>query len=156
VNPDLDILYAAFFLLFGLCFGSFATAMIHREINGQSWFDLKGAAARSFCPHCRHTLTAMDMVPVLSWLLLRGKCRYCSHPVSIYYPLIELACGMLTLLAFFVWDVSAAAFTAVLCIPFLIAGFYVWCATGRLTARLFVIPAVLTEASVFLHIFVLN
>ncbi|HVX23942.1 MAG TPA: prepilin peptidase [Candidatus Saccharimonadales bacterium] len=46
---------------------------------------------RSMCPHCHHELAAKDLVPVLSWLWLRGKCRYCRQPISWQYPLVELA-----------------------------------------------------------------
>jgi leader peptidase (prepilin peptidase) / N-methyltransferase len=45
---------------------------------------------RSFCPHCHHQLSALDNIPVLSWLVLRGRCRYCRNPISLQYPLVEL------------------------------------------------------------------
>jgi prepilin signal peptidase PulO-like enzyme (type II secretory pathway) len=45
---------------------------------------------RSMCPHCRHRLEAIDLVPILSWLRLRGKCRYCARAISWQYPLVEL------------------------------------------------------------------
>ncbi|MBS0382560.1 MAG: prepilin peptidase [Proteobacteria bacterium] len=47
----------------------------------------------SHCPHCKHPLAAWDNVPLLSWLLLRGRCRYCKAPISIQYPLVELLTG---------------------------------------------------------------
>ena len=43
----------------------------------------------SHCPHCKHTLSALDNVPLLSWLALRGRCRYCKAPISAQYPLVE-------------------------------------------------------------------
>lgn len=48
----------------------------------------------SHCPHCRRTLTARDLVPLLSWLFLRGKCRTCGGRISARYPLVELLCGL--------------------------------------------------------------
>ena len=48
----------------------------------------------SHCPRCKHPLAAADNIPVLSWLLLRGRCRYCKTPVSKQYPLVELLCGL--------------------------------------------------------------
>ncbi len=44
----------------------------------------------SHCPKCRHTLGALDNIPLLSWLALRGRCRYCQAPISVQYPLVEL------------------------------------------------------------------
>jgi leader peptidase (prepilin peptidase)/N-methyltransferase len=50
----------------------------------------------SHCPHCKHPLSAADNIPLFGWLLLRGRCRYCSAPISIQYPLVELLCGVLS------------------------------------------------------------
>jgi leader peptidase (prepilin peptidase) / N-methyltransferase len=50
----------------------------------------------SHCPHCKHPLSALDNIPVLSWLLLRGRCRYCQAPISIQYPLVELLTAVLS------------------------------------------------------------
>ncbi|MDE1899670.1 MAG: prepilin peptidase [Xanthomonadaceae bacterium] len=50
----------------------------------------------SHCPQCRHVLAARDNMPLLSWLLLRGRCRYCRAPISIQYPLVELATALLS------------------------------------------------------------
>ncbi|WP_036140377.1 prepilin peptidase [Luteibacter sp. 9135] len=48
----------------------------------------------SHCPHCKHPLAARDNIPLLGWLLLRGRCRYCREPISIQYPLVELLAGL--------------------------------------------------------------
>jgi len=79
-----------FIFLFGLITGSFLNCIIYRLKTGESF--LKG---RSFCPHCKHVLNFQDLIPVLSFLLLKGKCRYCSQKISWQYPLVELATGML-------------------------------------------------------------
>lgn len=71
--------------LLGLIIGSFLNVCIYRVPRGQSII-----SPRSACPSCGTQLTAIDLVPVLSWLLLRGKCRYCRVPISIQYPLVEL------------------------------------------------------------------
>jgi leader peptidase (prepilin peptidase)/N-methyltransferase len=55
----------------------------------------------SHCPHCKHPLAAWDNIPLLSWLLLRGRCRYCRAPISVQYPLVELLCGVAS--AIVVW-----------------------------------------------------
>jgi leader peptidase (prepilin peptidase)/N-methyltransferase len=55
----------------------------------------------SHCPHCNHPLSALDNIPLLGWLLLRGRCRYCQARISIQYPLVELLSGVLS--AAIVW-----------------------------------------------------
>ncbi|TBR40151.1 MULTISPECIES: prepilin peptidase [Dyella] len=55
----------------------------------------------SHCPNCKHPLAARDNIPLLGWLLLRGRCRYCKEPISIQYPLVELLSGILS--AIVVW-----------------------------------------------------
>jgi leader peptidase (prepilin peptidase)/N-methyltransferase len=76
--------------LAGLAFGSFATAVAHRVPRGISI-----AASRSQCPACGAQIAARDNVPVLSWLLLRGRARCCGAPISPRYPLTELCVGLL-------------------------------------------------------------
>jgi len=71
---------------FGLIFGSFNTVAIHRIPRGESV-----AAPRSRCPVCGTRLRNVDNIPVVSWLLLRGRCRSCGARISPVYPLTELA-----------------------------------------------------------------
>lgn len=52
------------------------------------------------CPHCKHTLRAYDLIPVISWIVLRGKCRDCGKPISVQYPLVELLTGVLFALTY--------------------------------------------------------
>jgi leader peptidase (prepilin peptidase)/N-methyltransferase len=75
--------------LFGLLFGSFLNVCIHRLPR-----DLSVVRPRSFCPKCERTITWYDNIPVLSYLLLRGRCRYCGNPIALRYPLIELVTGI--------------------------------------------------------------
>lgn len=77
-------------LPFGLVFGSFLTVAVHRVPRGESL-----ARPRSRCPSCGTQLRATDNVPVVSWLLLRGRCRACGARISPVYPLLELATGAL-------------------------------------------------------------
>lgn len=74
----------------GLVFGSFANVVIHRVPEGASV-----VSPPSACPACGERVAARDNVPVLSWLLLRGRCRSCGAAVSARYPLVELACALL-------------------------------------------------------------
>jgi leader peptidase (prepilin peptidase) / N-methyltransferase len=70
----------------GLVIGSFLNVVVYRVPAG-----LSVVRPRSACPGCGHEISARDNVPVLSWLLLRGRCRSCSAPISARYPLVELA-----------------------------------------------------------------
>lgn len=85
----------------GLCLGSFVNALVWRLHEG-----LSVAKGRSMCPHCKHTLGVADLIPVLSWLALRGKCRYCNQPISAQYPLVELATAGLFVASYVWWPAA--------------------------------------------------
>lgn len=87
-------LYSIIFL-FGLAVGSFLNSIIHRLHTGEGFL-----ISRSHCPHCKHILKWKDLIPLISFLLLKGKCRYCKKPVSLQYPLVELGTGILFVLIF--------------------------------------------------------
>jgi leader peptidase (prepilin peptidase)/N-methyltransferase len=79
-----------FLFLFGLLIGSFLTVVAHRVPRGESV-----VGGRSRCPSCGAQIAAYDNIPVVSWLLLRGRARCCGAPISPRYPLAELATGAL-------------------------------------------------------------
>ena len=81
---------AACSALIGLMVGSFLNVVIHRVPAGESV-----VRPRSRCPGCGTQLAERDNIPVISWLLLRGRCRTCGMPISIRYPLVELLTGVL-------------------------------------------------------------
>lgn len=83
--------YVAIALL-GLAVGSFLNVVIYRAPRGESL-----VRPRSHCPRCGHEIENRDNVPVLSWVLLRGRCRNCGEPISVRYPLVELATALLFL-----------------------------------------------------------
>ena len=88
---NLELLICAY-AVFGLIIGSFLNVCIYRIPRGKSVvFPASG------CPHCSQSIRFYDNIPVLSYLLLRGKCRFCKEPISIQYPIVEL----LTALAFY-------------------------------------------------------
>lgn len=89
-------------ILLGLIFGSFANALIWRtHQRTRSIF-----SGRSICPHCKHQLAARDLVPLLSWLSLGGRCRYCHKPISRQYPIVELLAGSVFGLSYIFWPES--------------------------------------------------
>lgn len=75
--------------VFGLLIGSFLNVVVWRVPRGESV-----SQPPSACPRCGHGIRARDNVPVLSWLLLRGRCRDCGQPISARYPLVELTTGI--------------------------------------------------------------
>lgn len=86
--------WGIFAFIFGLCIGSFLNVVIYRVPLGESivWGKTQG---RSFCPECHGIIAGYDNIPLLSYLLLGGKCRQCRAPISIQYPLVELLTGLL-------------------------------------------------------------
>lgn len=89
----------------GLLIGSFLNVVIHRVPAGQSL-----VSPGSACPRCGHAVRARDNVPVVSWLLLRGRCRDCRAPIAVRYPLVELATGLLFVLV--AWRFGSTPYTA--------------------------------------------
>jgi len=75
----------------------------------------------SHCPHCKHPLAAWDNIPLLSWLVLRGRCRYCKTPISMQYPLVELLCGITSAIVLWHFGVTWQAGAALLFTWFLVA-----------------------------------
>jgi leader peptidase (prepilin peptidase) / N-methyltransferase len=100
----------------GLILGSFATALVHRVPAGLSW-----GRGRSVCPACGTTLQPADLVPVLSWLLSKGRCRYCATAIPASYPLTELGVAAAALAVFLTHGLSAETFFILAALPFLAA-----------------------------------
>ena len=93
-------MYAAIVGVFFLCLGSFASMLIHRLHFDEPLLKQE----RSFCPKCKHDLCWKDLIPVLSWVIQGGKCRYCKEPISVVYPIMEIsfaALGALFTCAFY-------------------------------------------------------
>src|SRR5260221_566501 len=97
-------------ILLGLTFGSFINALVWRlhkqnedSAKEQKVPNLSIATGRSMCPNCYHELAAKDLIPVLSWLSLGGKCRYCRQPISWQYPLVELLTAGLFTVSYIYW-----------------------------------------------------
>ena len=92
-------------ILTGLVVGSFANNIISVYVCGA-----KLDIWRSRCAHCGHTLKTNDIIPVLSYLTLGRKCRYCSAVISIRYIIVELISALLFLLSFIKWGITLDAF----------------------------------------------
>ena len=110
------VLFLTFAL--GLCLGSFLNCMAWRLVHHESVW-----RGRSHCAACGHTLSALDLVPLLSYALLRGRCRYCGEKISPRYPAAELAFGLALLGLVWRYDltVEAARLALFSCVLFVAA-----------------------------------
>src|SRR5262244_2878087 len=120
---------ASIAVIVGLCVGSFLNVVIYRlpKMLDRGWraqcAELSGEAVpeapaynlvvpRSACPSCGHRIGALENVPVVSWLALKGKCSACGTPISSRYPLVEVLGALLALAAFWrfgvTWQAAAA------------------------------------------------
>lgn len=95
------IVYSFFVFIFGLCIGSFLNVVILRAFSGESI-----VLPPSKCPECHEKIKWYDNIPLLSYIILKGKCRNCKTKISIQYPIIELATGVIWFLIFFKFGFS--------------------------------------------------
>lgn len=127
--PFDPLVYSLAALAVGLAIGSFLNVVIHRlpRMMEREWqaqcAELRGdtpaaverynlALPRSACPHCGHRITALENIPVVSYLFLRGKCAGCGARISIRYPIIELLTGVATGYAAWRYGMTLAGFGA--------------------------------------------
>ena len=130
--------FGVFCAVIGLLVGSFLNVVIHRlpkmmdndwrsqcaELHGQATPDTEAlslSVPRSRCPQCGHPITALENIPVISWLVLRGKCSACRAPISSRYPIVEALTSLLSILAAVHFGFGWAAAGALLLIWGLIA-----------------------------------
>lgn len=101
-----DIFGYIFIFLFGAAVGSFLNVVIHRVPLEESI-----VLPNSACPNCKGAIKPYDNIPLLSWLILRGKCRHCQNAISPRYPTVELLTALLFVLVF--WRIGFSAFLPV-------------------------------------------
>jgi leader peptidase (prepilin peptidase) / N-methyltransferase len=123
--------YVATVFVLGLLVGSFLNVVIHRlpimlerqwraqcdELAGKPVSQTESfnlVMPRSRCPHCGHTISALENIPLVSYAWLRGKCAECAKPISMRYPSVELATGLLSAAVAWYFGVSGAALGALL------------------------------------------
>jgi leader peptidase (prepilin peptidase)/N-methyltransferase len=109
-----DIVFVVFI---GLVLGSFATALCYRLPRDLSMI----TRTRSACPACDHKLGARDLVPLFSWVFLKGKCRYCQARIGAQYPLIETATLGLCLLFYSVYGLTPETAAVYILAPVLVS-----------------------------------
>jgi leader peptidase (prepilin peptidase)/N-methyltransferase len=123
-----------FAFVFGTAIGSFLNVVAIRLPKRRKFLQLQ---QRSKCPKCRHILHAPDLVPLFSYLFLRGRCRYCHKPISSQYVLLELITGATFALLVWQYGISGQALVGLVGASFFIA-------LGAIDARLKIVPDALS------------
>lgn len=108
-------LWAIYSFLVGACFGSFLNVCISRWPDG-----LSVVRPRSRCPNCGHQITAIENIPIFSWLALRGRCRGCGNRISFQYPLVEIMIGLVWMLSYLHYGLTFTAARVAMLITLLI------------------------------------
>jgi leader peptidase (prepilin peptidase)/N-methyltransferase len=133
----MEILFAVFVFLIGASFGSFLNVCISRWPEG-----LSVVKPRSRCPKCGHQIKANENIPILGWLMLRGRCSGCGDRISIQYPIVELLVGLLWLGAYLQFGPTFTAFRVAVFATVLLG-------IGVTDAKHFLIPDGFTVFGVF-------
>ncbi len=126
--------------LIGLIIGSFLNVCIYRIPEGIS-IVIPG----SFCPHCKHKLSWIDNIPLVSYILLKGRCRYCAKKIPLQYPLVELLTGVIFILFYRRFGISAEFILFLSTSSLLIIAFFI-------DLRYMVLPDVVIIPSIILSV----
>ena len=113
----IHLIWSIFIFATGLMFGSFFSLATYRIPR-----NLDIVKSRSFCPNCKHKLGFFDCFPILSYISTIGRCRYCRRPISIRYPIIELASGFAFLIPFLFFGFSWQFFAVVALFVYVMLG----------------------------------
>lgn len=112
--------YTIIFLVLGLVFGSFFNALIFRLPSKEYTIS---SPKRSFCPTCKHQLSWKDNIPLVSYAMLKGHCRYCGTKISMRYPLIEAMTGSIFFLNSILFPLDQAVSLCLLASGLIISAF---------------------------------
>lgn len=130
-EPSLFVLIPVAFLFFlGSCVGSFLNVIMYRSLTGESW-----VSGRSHCESCHKQIAWYDNIPLLSFLLLQARCRYCHHQLSYSHPIVEGLTGIL----FVWWWLVGSLFFQLTQEPFTILQPLFWLVVALLLLMIFVI-----------------
>jgi leader peptidase (prepilin peptidase)/N-methyltransferase len=144
------LFYALLFCL-GLAAGSFLNVLAFRYRPDRNVFNWKNLAGRSHCPYCKKTLSASELIPLLSFLIQKGRCRHCRQRLSFQYPFIEGICGLIFVLVPLhlnnFYNISNTAFAALRAPRFYyglvliwLAAFFIWLLIAVIDSRRYIIP----------------
>lgn len=116
----MDTFWFVFLFVIGLVMGSFYNVVIFRVPEGKSIIK-----PRSSCGSCGMVLKAADLVPVFSYLFLKGKCRYCKAPISVQYPLVELLSGLMFVVLYLKYGLTLELLFAIFLMSILLTVFFI-------------------------------
>ncbi len=121
-EPQFCIMFYAIIFLFGICIGSFLNVVILRLPEKESLIKRS-----SHCMTCGEKIRFYDLIPVFSWLFLRGKCRNCGEKISPRYPIVESLNGFMYVLTFYVMDINAESIiTCIMMSLLIVVAFMDW------------------------------
>ena len=89
------IVYSIMIFIIGICFGSFFNVVGYRLPN-----DMSIIYPPSHCTNCNHKLGALELIPILSYIFQKGRCKHCHEKISLFYPMFELLTGVLFVLGY--------------------------------------------------------
>jgi leader peptidase (prepilin peptidase)/N-methyltransferase len=118
--------------LFGLAVGSFCNVLIYRLPR-----NISVVFPSSSCPHCSNPIRWYDNIPLISFMILRGRCRHCGGKISLQYPLVELACGLLAVYSLYRWGLSTEG-------AVMFSFFSALLVVSLIDLRFFIIPDIIT------------
>lgn len=116
----MDVFFIILCFIIGTVMGSFYNVVIYRVPENKSIIK-----PRSSCGACGKVLEPGDLIPVFSYIFLKGKCRYCKQPISFQYPLVELLTGLLFVVLYLKFSISAEFFFSVYLVSILIIMFFI-------------------------------
>ena len=144
-NKHMNAFTFLFFMIYGVCIGSFLNVLIYRIPLG-----ISVAKGRSMCPNCKHTLKAIDLIPIFSYLSLKGKCRYCKANISNRYAIVELLTGIIFGICGVNFGFSYYALIMCLFCSSLIVAAYIDFDKGYIPDRIHIFIFILAIATIFL------
>ena len=139
------ILLAVLFGVLGLILGSGLNCLALRLASGQKW----AGKERSACPACGHTLSAPELIPLISWLIQKGKCRHCGAPISKRYPLTEATLALIFVAFFFRFGLTVQLVSALVFACCLFCLSLVDLDTQIIPDRFILIPIIVRGAELF-------
>lgn len=142
MDPQFYILFYAIIFMFGICIGSFLNVVILRLPKNESLIKRS-----SHCMTCGEKIRICDLIPVFSWIFLKGKCHNCGEKISPRYPIVESLNGLLYVLTFFVLDLNAESIiTCILMSLLIVVAFMDW-DTLEIDLRILALILILAIAS---------
>ena len=137
----LEIFALVLIIIAGLVFGSFANVLIYRIPKSKSIIK-----PRSFCPECGSEILWYDNIPIISWIILKGKCRRCKSPISVKYPLVEALSAIIFVVSYILFGFSIENAVATLFLYMLLVVSFIDL-EARIIPNKIIYPAILVTIS---------